>query len=127
MKLLSLLMLWSVISCDSIPNEKYHIEQQETKQEFISDISAIMEKHKIPGGVIGISRNQNTNVFSLGLVDKELLSPTQSSSKFRIASILKPITAVGILLLIEREKLDLNNSVVEVLNEINDKIIELIE
>lgn len=117
MKLLSLLMLWSIISCDSIPDEKYPTEQPKVKQEFRTHVSAIMEKHKIPGGVIGISRNHDMKVFSFGLVDKERLIPTQASSKFRIASISKPITAVGILLLIERKKLGLDDRIVEILKE----------
>ncbi len=71
-----------------------------------------MTKQKIPAISIAISRD-NRIVFAraYGLSDLESKVRANVESKFRLASVSKPITAVGVLQLAEAGKLDLDQAV----------------
>jgi len=69
-------------------------------------------KHNLPGLSISIARNDEIvyrGVF--GVADRESAEPARVESRFRIASISKPITAVAILLLVQDGKLNLSDRV----------------
>jgi serine beta-lactamase-like protein LACTB len=75
-------------------------------------VSAFMTANSIPGISIAIVQNGHP-VWSagFGLSDLEDSAPATSSTLYRLGSISKPITAVAILQLYERGKLDLDATV----------------
>ncbi|MBL4653689.1 MAG: beta-lactamase family protein [Flavobacteriales bacterium] len=116
MKLLYCTMLL-LISCGSDKKHTQSYNGFKEKNEGLGErIVQIMQKNEIPGGVIGFSENENTvSLKSFGFIDKENEISTQNTSRFRIASISKPITAIGILKLVEQGKLKLGDNIVELL------------
>jgi CubicO group peptidase (beta-lactamase class C family) len=68
-----------------------------------------MSRQSIPGVSLAIASG-DTVLWSngYGMSDLENFVPAKSSTVYRLASILKPITAVAILQLVERGKIDLD-------------------
>jgi len=71
-----------------------------------------MGRFDVPGLSVVISR-EGTLVYNktFGVADRESRQPVTTSSLFRIASVSKPITWVGIFKLVEKRKLDLQDRV----------------
>lgn len=71
-----------------------------------------MEKHEIPGLSLAITRNGRlVYAKGYGFADLEAEEPVTTESRFRIASLSKPITAVAIMKLVEDGKLSLDAKV----------------
>jgi N-acyl-D-amino-acid deacylase len=81
-------------------------------------LTKFIGEHKIPGGAVAVSRNGRL-VYSrgFGYADVEAKAPVEPVSRFRIASISKPITAVAVLQLVEQGKLGLDERVFDLLKE----------
>ena len=74
-----------------------------------------LEKNpKVPGAAIAVAKNGRL-VYSRGFGYADGKTKVEPDSKFRIASISKPITAVAILRLVEQGKLKLDDLVFDVL------------
>lgn len=69
-----------------------------------------LREHDVPGGSLAVSRN-GVLVYArgFGLRDKEKNLPVEPTTRFRIASISKPITAAAILLLVKQKKISLDD------------------
>jgi len=79
-------------------------------------ILGLIVKHDLPGISIAISDNGRLiHSRGYGYADREAGDPVSPSSRFRIASISKPITAVAILRLVEKGNLQLDDRVFEIL------------
>lgn len=79
-------------------------------------MTKFVAEHKLPGAELAIGRNGK--VFYLrgfGYANVETQFPVQPESRFRIASISKPLTAVAILRLVAQNRLALDRRVVDVL------------
>ncbi len=76
-----------------------------------------MRENRVPGGSVSIMRNGKL-IYSrgFGFADMEKQIPIEPYHLFRIASITKPIIAIGILQLAERGKLKLTDTVYETLD-----------
>ncbi len=72
--------------------------------------------NKVPGAALALAR-EGKIVYSRGVgwADREAHTPVVPGSQFRIASLSKPITAVAILRLVERERLSLDDKVIDLL------------
>jgi N-acyl-D-amino-acid deacylase len=80
-------------------------------------IVGLIAKHDLPGVSIAISDNGRLiHSCGYGYADREAGEPVSPTSRFRIASISKPITAVAILRLVDKEKLRLEDRVFEILD-----------
>lgn len=104
-----------LISCkkDTIEEEE---QQGATKQIDIAvvdnAVTGFMNKWAIPGGSIAIVKNGKlVYAKAYGQVGKNDNTPVTNNSLFRIASVSKPVTSVGILKLLEAGKLTLNSKV----------------
>ncbi|MFK8114373.1 MAG: serine hydrolase [Rubripirellula sp.] len=76
-----------------------------------------MKQHRVPGASIAVTdRGKVVFARGYGYADVANAEPVQPESLFRIASISKPITAVAILQLIEKDKLKLDDKVLAVLD-----------
>ncbi|MCL4562753.1 MAG: beta-lactamase family protein, partial [Chloroflexi bacterium] len=75
-----------------------------------------MTEHKVPGAALAVMQDgQMAYSRGFGWGDVQTLEPVQPASVFRIASVSKPFTAVGILRLVEEGKLSLTSKAFEVL------------
>jgi N-acyl-D-amino-acid deacylase len=75
-------------------------------------IAKFMAKYGIPGGQLAIGKGGEV-IYSrgFGYADREQRTAVEPNSLFRIASVSKPITAVAVLLLVQRGKLKLENKI----------------
>jgi D-alanyl-D-alanine carboxypeptidase len=85
-------------------------------QKDISSIDAAVENfrstYKIPGVSIAITKNEKlVYLKSYGTQSNSDNTPVTNTSLYRIASVSKPITAVGIMKLLEAKKLTLDSKV----------------
>lgn len=84
----------------------------ETIKKVEAVISSEMSRQKIPGvSVAVVTNNQLRWSNGYGFSDLENSVPAKASTAYRLASVSKPITAVGAMQLVERGKLDLDASV----------------
>lgn len=70
-----------------------------------------MEVDRIPGLAVGIMKGEFIWAKGFGYSDMENRIPMKDSSSFRLASVTKPMTAVAILQLAEKGKLNLDDEV----------------
>jgi CubicO group peptidase (beta-lactamase class C family) len=83
---------------------------------------------QVPGLVTLISRRGDTNVDAIGVKALGSSDPMQRDTIFRIASMTKPITAAGAMILVEEGKLRLDDPVDRWLPELaNRKVLRSIE
>jgi CubicO group peptidase (beta-lactamase class C family) len=81
----------------------------EKRAQIEKAVSAFMTANSIPGISVAIVQNgQPVWSSGFGMSDLEDSAPATSSTLYRLGSISKPITAVAILQLYERGKLDLD-------------------
>ncbi|HEY1174131.1 MAG TPA: serine hydrolase domain-containing protein [Verrucomicrobiae bacterium] len=83
---------------------------------FDDEVESFMKDRGIPGGSLAIVKDRKLiYARGYGVADREKNTPVTADSLFRIASISKPITAVGILKLVEQGKLKLDDKVLDIL------------
>lgn len=80
-------------------------------------IIRLIAKHDLPGISLAISdHGRLIHSRGYGFADRESGEPVSRSSRFRIASLSKPITSVAVLRLVEMGKLRLDDKVFEILD-----------
>ena len=90
---------------------------------FDDAMTALMQKYGLPGAVLAVVREEPgigmrvVLQHGYGYANKDTALVTQPDSKFRIASISKPLTAVAILKLVQQGKLTLDTKVSDILHE----------
>ena len=83
---------------------------------FDDEITSLMRKWKIPGGALAVVKDGRLVLaHGYGQADRDAGRPVRPDSRFRIASVSKPITSAAILVLAERGRLDLNAKVLDIL------------
>jgi N-acyl-D-amino-acid deacylase len=98
----------------------FNVATGETSERFSAfeiEWQEFLKKHRVPGAAVAIGE-EGKIVFARGYGYSDIAAkePVTTASLFRIASISKPITAVGILQLVEQEKLKLDDKVFQVLD-----------
>ena len=79
-------------------------------------MAGLLSDHEVPGASLAVSKDGRLiYARGFGWADSEHKEPVQPDSRFRIASISKPITAVAIFQLIEQGKLRLDDRVLDLL------------
>ncbi len=80
-------------------------------------MESFMAARKVPGGALAIVKDRKLiYARGYGYADREKRLPAKADSLFRIASISKPFTAVGILRLAEQGKLKLDDKALALLH-----------
>ena len=75
-----------------------------------------IQKYHLPGGALAVAQDGRiVYARGFGYADRDKKEPVQPDALFRIASVTKPLTAVAVLQLVERGKLDLDDKVFDVL------------
>ncbi len=89
-----------------------HGQEVPELRSFDQELIELMTQHEIPGAAVAVT-DQSRLVFarSYGWADHEAGEPVEPTSLFRIASVSKPITAIAISQLIERQQLTLQTRV----------------
>ncbi|TWT90388.1 Penicillin-binding protein 4* [Pseudobythopirellula maris] len=79
-------------------------------------LAAQLAKHQIPGASVAVVR-QGVVLYArgFGYADQELRQPVRPASRFRIASLSKPLTATAVLRLVEAGELNLESKLLDVL------------
>lgn len=78
---------------------------------------SIGRKYEVPGAALAVTKDSRlVYARGYGLADRDTGQRVEPQSLFRIASLSKPITAAGVLQLVERGKLDLEDKVHSVLD-----------
>jgi N-acyl-D-amino-acid deacylase len=79
-------------------------------------MAAFIREHQPPGASLAVARaGRLVYARGFGYADVEAKEPVQPESRFRIASLSKPITSVSVFQLIERKKLRLDDKVFSLL------------
>ncbi len=82
-------------------------------------IPELMTKWRMPGGAVAVVKDERLVLArGYGFADQEVGQPVQPDSRFRIASLSKPITAAAILKLVEEGKLNLDARAVQMLADL---------
>ncbi len=85
-------------------------------QSFDEAVTGFMKRHEIPGGALAVLQDGRLlYARGYGFADRERKTVVQPTSLFRLASVSKPITAVAIMTLVEKKKLELDAKVLELL------------
>lgn len=108
-KMLGLLIIIICLSACSNPFNQSSISKDDSIKSFDKKIYYLMKKYDVPGTSIAIIQNGKI-VFKkgYGYANKEQRIPATEKTIFRIGSISKPVTAIGIMKLVEEGKLELD-------------------
>lgn len=86
---------------------------------FDEAVETLRREHNIPGASLAVAYGGRlVLVRGYGLADTTSGTPVQPSHRFRIASVTKPITATGVLYLVEEGRLALDDRVFAILDDL---------
>ena len=136
--LIILVIIFELFSCDSqiaLPNEEFVVSENEALDRLIiakliesqntafidERIEKFRTQHMLNGLAVAIVKDEKL-IFAkgYGFADIENSIPTGPSQLFRLASVSKLITAVGIMKLVENSKISLNSRVFGKYGILND-------
>jgi CubicO group peptidase (beta-lactamase class C family) len=104
-----LCLLAVLLACASAVSSQQNSLATEKRAEIEKAVSSFMSANSVPGvGVAVVLEGEPAWSAGFGMADLENSAPATSSTLFRLGSISKPITAVAVLQLWERGKLDLD-------------------
>jgi serine beta-lactamase-like protein LACTB, mitochondrial len=102
-------LLALLLACASAVSSQQNSLATEKRAEIEKAVSIFMSANSVPGiGVAVVLEGEPVWSAGFGMSDLEDSAPTTSSTLFRLGSISKPITAVAVLQVWERGKLDLD-------------------
>lgn len=104
--------------CRSLHAQETRLGSQRPTGMFVPELAALddfmlkfIQEQRVPGAALAVTRHRRlVYARGFGLADKDGPQPIEPSSRFRIASISKSITAVAVLQLAERGMLALDES-----------------
>jgi CubicO group peptidase (beta-lactamase class C family) len=92
--------------------EKLNTTTDEKNSEFDEKILKLLEKFKVSGAVVALVDNGKVSyIKGFGYSDIQNKIPMRTDSVFQVASISKPVTAWGVMKLVEEGKIKLNDPV----------------
>jgi CubicO group peptidase (beta-lactamase class C family) len=86
-------------------------QYREELKQFDEFVARQMKFDKTPGLTIGFIKDDFTWVKGYGFADLENRVPAKAESAYRLASVTKPMTALAIMQLVEKKKIDLDAEV----------------
>ncbi len=101
----------SVVAKESTPNVGGPSEYGPKLRIYEEFVRQEMEREHIPGVTIGFVKDDDMWVKGFGYADLENSVPAKANSSYRLASITKSMTAVAILQLVEKGKINLDAEV----------------
>jgi CubicO group peptidase (beta-lactamase class C family) len=86
---------------------------------FDQGMLALLKKYDVPGGSLAVMRDGRLILArGYGFADVENKVPVQPDSLFRLASVSKTVTAIGVMKLVEQGKLSLDKPALELLDSL---------
>lgn len=77
-------------------------------------MTTFLADHKVPGATLAVARNgKPVYARGFGYADADQKVPVEPDALFRIASVSKPLTAVGVLQLVEKGKIKLDDPILK--------------
>lgn len=125
MKKFTLLFIICVFAFQtSFTQSNAHINTQEIENKVDSLIMPLVDEGLLSGSILIAIRGNILFAKGYGLADRENNIPNTAETIFRIGSITKPITAIAIMQLHERKKLNINDPMSKYLQDFptSDKI-----
>ena len=102
-------LLALLLACAPVISSQQKSLSTEKRAEIEKAVSSFMSANSVPGiGVAVVLEGEPAWSAGFGMADLENSAPATSSTLFRLGSISKPISAVAVLQLWERGKLDLD-------------------
>src|SRR5260221_13699593 len=93
----------SLLTCRAEERKKATVSEA-----FDREIGSFMQLRKVPGGALAVVKARRlVYARGYGWADRDRQLPARPDSLFRIASISKPFTAVAVLTLVQKRRLDL--------------------
>ena len=86
-------------------------QYKEELKQFDDFVARQMQLDKTPGLTIGFMKSDFVWVKGYGFSDLENKVPAKAESAYRLASVTKPMTAIAIMQLVEKKKIDLDAEV----------------
>jgi CubicO group peptidase (beta-lactamase class C family) len=90
-------------------------------QRWRDALLAHVESGRVPGLVALLNRGEDVHVVALGAKHKDKSDPVERETIFRISSLTKPVTAVATLMLIEEARLALDQSIEDLVPELQNR------
>lgn len=94
------------------------LNAQQTKSEYVSSgviadsLGSIQERYDMMGGILSLAcKDEPAQFFPIGLADYNAKDPITPDTPYRIASISKMVTALGVLKLVESQQLGLDTPI----------------
>jgi len=100
----------SPVSAQTSPAQIKSLSAAQLK-EFEDFVTRQMTVDRIPGLSIGFLKGEEMWARGFGFADLENKTPARAESMYRLASVAKPMTAVAVLQLVEKGKIDLDAEV----------------
>src|SRR5215468_2913051 len=91
-----------------------------TERELMAAIEKPIKMGQLAGAAAAVWRNGKTQTVCDGWRDVEARLPIERNTIFRIASMTKPITSVGALMLAEEGRITLNDPIARYAREFSD-------
>ncbi len=76
-----------------------------------AQLQKIFQKHQLMGLAVAFFENENEQSYFFGFRNEQQKLPVNADTKFRIASISKSFTALGLMKLLDQKKIKLNDDV----------------
>lgn len=113
------LVLWGLTSCEKADPIPELPELPDLEDSSLFGIAAVddpildfMARYNVPGASVAIAKDGKlVYAKGYGWADRESATPVDTSSLFRIASLSKFVTSVGIMTLIDKGQLSMNDKV----------------
>lgn len=104
-----ILILFSTIPANALMKDMSKIRPQKASAEFIQNMTAICKNNAVVGMSFAVfKQGEVIYMQSYGYADRENNIPATDKTKYRSASISKPVTFIGAMMLAEQGKLDID-------------------
>ena len=108
-KNITLMFIFSLLLVALLSTQAAHSYQADGDPELDAVIETAMRRHDVPGASVAVMENGEISwAKGYGLADTEKDIPVNAETVFDAASIAKPVTAWGIMTLVEDGRLDLD-------------------
>ena len=106
---LSLVSLYWLLSLFLFQSPQINAQPYPTEHSIADSLQQIQQRYDMMGGILSLAcKDQPVQFFPIGLADYDAKDPITPDTPYRIASISKMITALGVLKLVETQELELD-------------------
>jgi len=109
---LSLVSLYWLLSLFLFQSPQINAQAYPIEHSIADSLQHIQERYDMMGGILSLAcKNESVQFFPIGLADYDAKDPITPDTPYRIASISKMVTALGVLKLVETQELALDTPI----------------